>query len=204
MIDRLACLAALGPGLGLRSNNPVDLHEFAQRRVDHLRRKVDAGDIDPEKLRGRLLARFGDAAGNIVDEDGSIDFDRLRDLITTQQATKLQDRLHGWLGDDANGIVSPDGTIDRERIEALHAAENVGHLQARLIERFSDRTDGVVGNDGSIDIDALRELFISQEDERSYEPAGLRHEPGWTADQGHPFLDLLIWCIAPNKSIRSA
>lgn len=191
MIDRLASLAALGPGLGVHANNPTDIQEFAQRRVDHLREKVEAGDIDPRKLQDRLLSRFGDAAGNVIGSDGTIDFDKLQGLITTQQATKLQDRLEGWFGKDASGIVSPDGTIDREKFEALHAAENLDRLQARLTERFSDRADGVISDDGSIDIDALRELFTSHENERSYEPAALRQETRWSANQGQSFLDFL-------------
>ncbi len=192
MIDRLASLAALGPGLGLQGNSPTDIQDFAQRRVDHLREKVEAGDIDPQKLQDRLYARFGDKAGNVISDDGVVDFDKLQGLIATHQATKLQGRLESWFGDEAKGTVAPDGTIDKEKFEALHALENIDRLQARLTERFSDRADGVVSDDGSIDIDALRELFASHESERSYEPAALRQENMVEADQGQPFLDFLI------------
>lgn len=191
MIDRLTSLAALGPGLGSFMGSPTDIQDFAKRRVDHLREKVEAGDIDPQKLQDRLLARFGEAAGNVVGSDGRIDFDQLQSLITTQQATKLQERLESWFGDDAQAIVSPDGKIDQAKFNALHTAETLDSLQARLAERFSDRADGVISDDGSIDIDALRELFTYDDHERSYEPAGLRQENRHSTNQDQPFFDLL-------------
>ncbi len=188
MIDSLA---AFGPGVGGHSKNPGDIQEFAQRRVDHLREKVEAGDIDPKKLQDRLISRFGDVAGNVVGEDGVIDFEKLEGLITSQQAAKLQDRLESWFGDDARGIVAPDGVIDKDRFQALHTEENIGRLQTRLHERFGDQADGVISDNGSINIDALRHLLASEGSERSYEPEALRQGSRWETGHEQPFLDFL-------------
>jgi len=184
-------LAAFGPGVGVHSKNPVDIQEFAQRRVDHLREKVESGDIDPQKLQDRLSTRFGEVADSVVGEDGVIDFEKLQGLITTQQASKLQDRLENWFGDDAKGVVGPDGTIDRDRLQVLHTEKNIDRLQTRLTEHFGDQAEGVISDDGSINVEALRHLIASDHHEGPYEPAALRQENNGEATFGQPFLDFL-------------
>lgn len=173
MIDHLSSLAALGPGLGNQTDQPIDIQEFARRRVDHLREKVEAGDLAPDMLKHRLTSRYGNMANDVVGRDGNIDFDRLQRLIITQQAAKLQDRLEDWFGDEAKGIVGPEGTIDQQKFEALHNAEKINQPKAGLDRNFGDHGDNLIGGDGSININALRELFAFQEIERPYEPAGL-------------------------------
>lgn len=173
MIDHLSSLAALGPGLGHQTDQPIDIQEFARRRVDHLREKVNAGDLAPDMLKQRLNARYGSMANDIVGKDGSIDFDRLQRLIITQQVAKLQDRLEDWFGEEAKGIVGPEGAIDQQKFEALHNAEKIDRPETGFDRSVGDHGDSVIGSDGSININALRELFAFQEFERPYEPAGL-------------------------------
>jgi inactivated superfamily I helicase len=190
MIDRLASLTALGPGLGGHTDSPTDIQEFAERRVNHLKEKVAAGDLDPAKLQERLIARFGDEAGNVVDESGNIDFEKLQSLIASQQTSKLQQRLESWLGEDARGIVSEDGRIDSARFASLDAVQDADRLQARLTDRFGPEADGVISSDGMVDVGALRSLFIAREQDQPYEPG--RHDwRGPAGPGGHPFLDFL-------------
>jgi hypothetical protein len=196
MNERLASLSDLGPGPGIPSENPADIQDFAQRRVDHLRRKIDAGHLDAKGLQDRLVSRLGDAAGNVVGGDGVIDFEQLRNLIATQQATRLQDRLEGLLGDDAQGIVGPNGEIDRVKVGALKASRNFERLQERLFERFGERAQRIVSDDGSVDIGALRELFATSEDERPYEPTADRLSIGQAADAAKRFFYIQTWGLS--------
>lgn len=176
MLDRPENAPAPASELDIDLTNRAHLQEFARRRVDHLREKVQTGDINPQQLQKRLASRYGKIARDIVGEDGTIDFEQLQTLITTQQVTKLQDRLEGWFGKDANGIVGPDGNIDSEKYNVLHVEENVDRLLEKLVERFGDRANGIVSDEGTINALALRELFAYQDDEQPYEPAALRHK----------------------------
>jgi hypothetical protein len=195
-MDHLTSLEILGSGFGMPSRSPAEIRDFAQRRVDHLRGKVEAGAIDAQSLQERLKSRLGEAAGNIVSAGGVIDFERLRDVITAHQASTLQQRLEGWFGHDARGIVDPDGKVDRVKFGALSASRNIERLQARLVERFGKRADGLVNDDGSIDIHAVRELFATSPDEKPYEPAVDQQGSDLTATTSPRFLYIQTWGLS--------
>ncbi len=162
MLDRPENAPATTSELGIHLTSRAHLQEFARRRVDHLREKVKTGDINPQQLRKRLVSRYGNIAKDIVGEDGTIDFEQLQTLITTLQATKLQDRLEGWFGAEADN--------------ALRTDEQFDHLLEKLVERFGDRANHIIGDDGTINALALRELFVFEDDEPSYDPETLRKE----------------------------
>ena len=161
MFDHSASLAALGPGLAASADDAINLRAFAQRRVDHLRKKLEAGEIDAIGLQRRLISRFGNDASEIVSEDGAVDFTGLQDLIAARQAVKLQGRLEGFFGQRANGIVGDDGEIDRERLRSLQDDHAGGTLTTLLGDRLAD----AIKADGSICIHRLREFLMVQENE---------------------------------------
>jgi hypothetical protein len=169
MLGGIQMFAPFG-GVSQWLSNPPTLQEAAHNRVEHLKDKVDNGEIDLEKLQARLQFRFGDAANGVVGDDGSVDFKRLEDLIVQRRAVSLQHRLESRFGDAAKGIVGDDGTIDAEKFVDLvidrlrqridDGGVNLDRFQQRLEQRFGDAAAGVVGDDGTVDYDKLKNLIL--------------------------------------------
>ena len=148
-----------GPGGIARPISLPDIPQIAERRVDHIEKRLEAGKLDTETLDKRLHARFGDRADGIVGEDGKVDFGRLEKLFAEARSGKLQDRLHARFGDAADGIVGPDGNIDKERLGELFAEKRIDNILTRLEKKFGAAFEGIVGENGKIDFDALKALL---------------------------------------------
>lgn len=162
--------APSGPGGVARPVSLPDIPQNAERRVDHIEKRIDAGKLDVETLDKRLQAHFGEAAKGIVGDDGSVDFDRLEKLIIETRSAKLQDRISARFGEDADGIVGPDGSIDKARLRELFAEQRLDSIIDRLKEKFGDRIDKVIGEDGKIDFAALKELIAKWREAHPPEP----------------------------------
>ncbi|MDH3581487.1 MAG: hypothetical protein OEM91_12795 [Hyphomicrobiales bacterium] len=159
----VSLFAPHGPGSMSRPASLPDIPQIAERRVDHIEARVEAGKLDTATLDKRLQARFGEAAKDIVGDDGAIDFERLEKLITETRSEKLQDRISARFGEDADGIVGSDSSIDKEKLRDLFARERIDHILDRLERRFGDEVKGAVGDDGTIDFDALKEIIAGSE-----------------------------------------
>lgn len=155
----VSLFAPHGPGSISRPVSLPDIPHIAERRVDHIEARIEAGKLDTATLDKRLQAHFGEAAKGIVGEDGSVDFDRLEKLITETRSAKLQDRISTRFGEDGDGIVGSDGSIDKERLRDLFARERTDHILDRLENKFGDEVRSVVGDDGTIDFDALKAIL---------------------------------------------
>lgn len=67
-------------------NRPEDISSIQER----IQNKIDSGELDIEKFKARVESRFGeDAAAEVFGEDGSIDFERLRELRQEKRAEML-------------------------------------------------------------------------------------------------------------------
>jgi hypothetical protein len=152
------------PGAGgiTRPVSLPDIPQIAERRVDHIEKRIEAGKLDTETLDKRLQGRFGEAAKGIVGKDGSVDFDRLEKLIIETRSAKLQDRITARFGKEGEGIVGTDGSIDKERLSELFAEAHIERIFDRLEKRFGEDLSGVIGEDGSIDFEALKKLIAGQ------------------------------------------
>ncbi len=168
----VSLFAPFGSGGVARPVSLPDIPQLAERRADHIEKRIDSGKLDPEALDKRLQAHFGDAAKGIVGEDGSVDFDRLEKLIIETRSEKLQDRLSARFGEKAEGIVSPEGVVDKERLRELFSEQRIEHIFDRLKEKFGDRVDGVIGEDGKIDFAALKKLIAELRQSLPPEPPG--------------------------------
>lgn len=149
------------PGLG-HAGRPAaqpGIPKDAEAIVDKLENRVDAGKLDAEKLTARLEVRFGERAHSVIGEDGSINFDALKNLIVETRSEKLQARLEHRFGEAAEGIVNTDGSLDTERLKDLFAGKHIEQILDRLEKRFGDEVKGVFGEDGSIDFEALKALL---------------------------------------------
>ena len=67
----------------------VDPRQAAHLRLDRLRAQVEAGAADTAKLQQRLTAALGSKAAGIVGDDGSVDFERLREFAADQGSARL-------------------------------------------------------------------------------------------------------------------
>lgn len=166
----VSLFAPFGPGGVARPVSLPDIPQIAERRVDHIEKRVESGKLDVEALDKRLQTHFGEGAKGIVGEDGSVDFDRLETLITETRSAKLQERISARFGDDADGIVGPDGSIDKARLRELFSEQRLETIIDRLKEKFGDRIDKVIGDDGKIDFAALKELIAKWREAHPPEP----------------------------------
>ncbi len=159
MLHGIGTFSAAGSGgLGRLIHIP-DILGSAERKVDRLEAALDAGKLDPAELAKRLEQRYGEAAAGIVGEDGTVDFDKLQQLIVNTRVQKFEDFLTRRFGDAAEGIIGADGSVDRERLAELVADQRVGRIVDRLEKQYGDGFTGVVAEDGTIDFAALKTLL---------------------------------------------
>lgn len=182
MLNGIGFFAGLGASYGGHQIANANLHDQTQLRVDHLKDKIEAGNVDPGRLQARLDRRYGEAAAGIVGDDGAVDFERLVDVITEARASHLQDRLDRRFGDAADGIVGSDGTIDIEKLRSLVADKlvekveagdiNLHRLERRLTFRFGEDAKSVFNEDGTVDTEALRALITGVDPAQEAAAAG--------------------------------
>ena len=153
------------PDLGAAAGSKPDVAETPQKPLERFMERVESDEFDGARFQHRLEARFGDAAEGIVGEDGSVDFEQLKVLISGQNGARLQERLIERFGEDAAGIVGEDGTIDREKLAALFEGSQVSQLQRRLESVFGDAAAGIIAADGTIDFEALHALIVEKRGE---------------------------------------
>jgi len=171
MLYGMNVLALTGPGSLNRPEGLPNISQVAERRVDHLEARLEAGKLDTATLEKRLEARFGEAAQGIVSEDGSVDFDALEKLIVQSRSAELQERISARFGDAGDDIVDADGVIDTERLRELFAGERVDRISNWLERQVGeDAVKRVIGEDGKIDFDALRKLIAEARSDRSEKP----------------------------------
>ena len=173
MLSGIGIFGGFGASYGGQQIAFNNIHDQTQVRVDHLKEKIDAGIVDPQRLQSRLERRYGDAAAGIVGQDGSVDFSKLVDVITQARSSRLQDGLTKQFGPDAAGIVGTDGTIDIQKLRSLVADKlvekvnsgdiNLRRLQRRLTFQYGDAAKGVFNQDGSVNTDALRALITGSD-----------------------------------------
>lgn len=124
--------------------------QMVQQRLDRIQAGIESGSIDVEQFKARMEYRFGEAAANIVDENGFIDFSQVENLFQSQTSSSeqmLQQRMEKLQA----GIES--GDIDVEQLKS--------HMQAR----FGDKAGGLFGDSGNIDFSALEDLISQMFDE---------------------------------------
>ena len=171
MLYGVNMFALTGPASSGRPEGLPNISQVAERRVDHLEARLEAGKLDTETLEKRLEARFGEAAKGIVSKDGSVDFNTLEKLIVETRSAELQERVSARFGDAGDGIIGSDGVIDTERLRELFAGERVDRITDWLERNFGeDAVKRVVGEDGKIDFDALRKLVAEAHSDRPGNP----------------------------------
>jgi len=137
----------------------IDPRQAAQLRLDRLRAQAEAGELDTAKLQERLRSVFGDDGEGIVGEDGSVDFERLQNLIGEQGTARLILALTTRLDSaDVRADVAEGGNDIRENI----VERNQAIARERLREEFGTDAERFIDNQGAIDFEALREFLEQQ------------------------------------------
>lgn len=142
---------AAGPGVVYRSS-PQPTQEQAQQVVDAIRDKIEAGETDPAELQRRLSARFGADAGDIVDEQGAIDYGKLEKVITAFRA-EVEDRVRSHLGGSVHAIQDEPPLPERPEVPDVPEPASVIPEPPKTpelhgIRQFVDKIlDELVGDD---------------------------------------------------------
>jgi len=130
-------------------NGMPDFKAMLEERLQSLESAVESGDVDIETVRQQLEDRFGEEAANeVIQEDGSLDIDKLRELIESQSPPPPPPPPMEGQGQASN-------TVDTAAIEQY------------LQEQFGEAADGVVGEDGTINFDKLIALLDEQAESSS-------------------------------------
>ncbi len=187
---------------------------IADRIVDRLEKRVEAGRVDLENLQERLTKRFGEDAAGIVGIDGTVDYDAIKGLIVDRMIERLNERLDAPRTDDdivgrgelrdmivAHHKERYEAFADRvvERIEKRvdEGKAGLADLQERLTKRFGDDAKGIVGIDGTIDTDRIKSLIVDSMVERLENRIDTRFE-----DDGSVEKDLLRDMIVAHRTKR--
>ena len=139
----------------------VDPRQAAHLRLDRLRAQVEAGAADTAKLQQRLTAALGSKAAGIVGDDGSVDFERLREFAADQGSESLLLELTARL--DADDVdVTEDVVVGGNDIRENILERNQAIARERLRQEFGSEAEQFIDTEGSIDFEALREFLEQQ------------------------------------------
>jgi hypothetical protein len=186
----------------------------ADRIIERLQQRVEAGEVDLEDLQERLTGRFGEDAAGIVGIDGTIDYDAIKGLIVDRLTERLNERLDApGAGENIIGrdelralIVAhhteryesfADKVIDRIQTRLDEGKIDLEGLQERLTGRFGEDAAGIVGIDGTIDTDRIKALIVDSLVERLQSRIDARFEEDGAADA-----DLLRDMIVAHRTKR--
>jgi hypothetical protein len=101
--------------------------EMLDKGIQKLEDNISSGKVDTEELASKLADRFGDKADGIVGEDGSVDFDKLKSLLTRDRNDKLKEGLTKQFGEEAAaGAFNEDGSINEDSLKSLLSSAQGG------------------------------------------------------------------------------
>ncbi|MFH1739469.1 MAG: hypothetical protein ABIH23_10720, partial [bacterium] len=132
---------------------PVDFQAMLEQRISQMEKDVASGEIDTTELQDRLQSRFGDVVNEAFGEDGSVDFDKLLDILQSQAPQAGQGPPPGMMPGMSSPPMGPppDG--------AGQAGIDSSDLQSKLIQMFGKEAEGIVNEDGELDAERLQELI---------------------------------------------
>lgn len=112
-----------------------------QERLTHLIERIESGDIDTDKLQERLSRDFGDAAQGIVSEEGDVNIDELKTLLTNNPPLEKPPHKRQELSADSGMIPPPPRAED---------------LTGKLVDLLGEDTaSSFINAEGHIDFDTL-------------------------------------------------
>ena len=139
----------------------VDPRQAVHLRLDRLRAQVEAGAADTARLQQRLTAALGSKAAGIIGDDGSVDFERLREFAADQGSASLLLELTARL--DADDVdVTEDVVVGGNDIRENILERNQAIARERLRQEFGSEAEQFIDTEGSIDFEALREFLEQQ------------------------------------------
>ena len=122
----------------------TDFQSIMEERMKEIEEAVESGEIDVDDFKAKLEEKFGSAVDEAFSEDGTVDFDKLNEII--------QEQLSSTSEANPSSMPPPPPPMKMDSTD----------LQSKLTEEFGDEAEGIVGEDGSIDFEKLKELLDSQ------------------------------------------
>jgi len=119
--------------------------------------RVESGEITVDELVAQLESQFGEDAGAIVNEDGSLNIDQLTQLFEQGRAD-MPPPPPGGGGAAQEQAASSD--IVEQILSDIESGElSTADLTEQLERMFGDSASSVLADDGSVDEDALLSLI---------------------------------------------
>ena len=120
--------------------------------------RVESGELSVDELVAELESRFGEDAGAIVKEDGSLDVDALTQILEEKMASMgPPPRPPGGMGTEAQA-----SDIVGQIIGDINSGElSISELTEQLEKMFGEGASDIIDADGSIDQEALTSLIES-------------------------------------------
>lgn len=132
----------------ISSKSASDFEAIMEQKKQEIQDAVESGKIDVDDFKAKMVEDFGDAVKAAFNEDGSVDFDKLDEIIEEQMGSMSGSPPGGPPpGPPPSGGSQESYKIDSET------------LQSKLIEDFGEEAEGIVQDDGSIDYEKLKELL---------------------------------------------
>lgn len=160
------------------SSQSTDFEAVLQNRTAKLERAIDSGEIDTAKMQEQLQSVFGDSINDAFGEDGSVDVEKLEEIMQSQM---------GSMPGGMEGMPPPGGMGGMEGMEGMPppppppdgmggmsgssmssgSSINTEDFQTQLIEMFGEEAEGIVKEDGTIDTEKLSELAEAKMESQS-------------------------------------
>lgn len=135
-------------GAGSQTNGFQSMVDDHRSRMENA---VQSGRIDADRLRSDLQTRFGDEVNEAFGADGSIDYDKIGEILENQGGS-LGPPPSGMRGAGGPPMGPPPGGAGGFGVNAAEANANLTSL-------FGEEADGIVGEDGRIDAERLQSLI---------------------------------------------
>ncbi len=135
----------------------ADFQAMLEQRLAKMEEAVNSGDMDVAKLQEILQERFGDSVNEAFGEDGSVDFEKLEEILSEVGAAEQgpppgpPPEMSGMPPGPPPGP-PPSGDSSESQTGSTD-------LESKLIEVFGEAAEGIVQEDGEVDMDQLAELI---------------------------------------------
>jgi len=127
--------------------------------ANNIASRVESGEITVDELVAELENRFGEDAGAIVNDDGSLNVDDLTQLFEQNKPSGPPPPPGGSFG--AQGQAESSSIVEQILSNIESGELSTEDLTAQLERMFGESASSVVEDDGSIDEEALLSLIES-------------------------------------------
>jgi len=130
------------------NSGTLDFQAIMEQKKQEIQDAVESGEISVDDFKAKMVNDFGTAVEEAFNEDGTVDFDKLDQIIEEQRGSM-----------SGTPSVPPPGPPPSDGMQQQSYKIDSESLQSKLIDDFGEEAEGIVSEDGTIDYEKLKELL---------------------------------------------